>query len=155
MSTITKPGPGGATTTLREAKEDFGYVWLVYRKPPDPHPYWRIIQSHIELSEFGPAGTTVHLIGRKLPRQDYRNWRIIATFRHGDQVDGPVLDLDEDRGYAFGCADGRLKLAAGIQLGKHRVSYEPHSGPVAAGEAIGLLLAAILLAGFAIHTLLA
>jgi len=56
---------------------------------------------------------------------------------------------------AFGCADGRLKLAAGIQLGEQRVTYERALGTVRTGEAIGLLIAAILLAGFAIHALLA
>jgi hypothetical protein len=56
---------------------------------------------------------------------------------------------------AFGSTDGRLKVAAGIQIGDHRVQYERALSAPGAAEAIGLLIAAILVAGFAIHALLA
>ena len=56
---------------------------------------------------------------------------------------------------AFGCADGRLKVAAGIQLGELRVRYERALGAAGTAEAVGLLIAAVLLAGFAIRALLA
>lgn len=56
---------------------------------------------------------------------------------------------------AFGSTGGRLKVAAGIQVGEQRVRYERALGAAGTAEAVGLLIAAILLAGFAIHTLLA
>ncbi|HUY45165.1 MAG TPA: hypothetical protein VMV92_05515 [Streptosporangiaceae bacterium] len=56
---------------------------------------------------------------------------------------------------AFGCADGRFKVAGGIQIGEQRVRYERALGAPGTAEAVGLLIAAILLAGFAVHALLA
>jgi hypothetical protein len=56
---------------------------------------------------------------------------------------------------AFGSTDGRLKVAAGIQLGEQHIRYERALGAPGAAEAIGLLIAALLVAGFAIHALLA
>jgi hypothetical protein len=56
---------------------------------------------------------------------------------------------------ALGATNGRLKAAAGIQLGEQRVSYERALGAIGTTESVGLLIAAILLAGFAIHALLA
>lgn len=56
---------------------------------------------------------------------------------------------------AFGSTDGRLKVAAGIQFGEQRIRYERALGAVGNVEAVGLLIAAILLAGLAIHALLA
>ena len=56
---------------------------------------------------------------------------------------------------AFGCTDGRLKVGAGIQLGEQRVQYERALGALGTAEAVSLLIVALLLAGFAIHALLA
>lgn len=56
---------------------------------------------------------------------------------------------------AFGCTDGRLKVAAGMQIGELRVRYERALGAAGTAEAVGLLIAAILVAGYAIHALLA
>lgn len=56
---------------------------------------------------------------------------------------------------AFGRADGALKVAAGIQIGEQRVQYERALAAPGTAEAVGFLIAAVLLAGFAIHALLA
>lgn len=56
---------------------------------------------------------------------------------------------------AFGSVDGRFKVAGGFQIGEQRVRYERALGAPGTAEAVCLLIAAILLAGFAVHALLA
>jgi hypothetical protein len=56
---------------------------------------------------------------------------------------------------AFGCVDGSFKIAAGIQVGEQRVRYERTLGAPGTVEAAVLLIAALLVAGFAVHALLA
>lgn len=56
---------------------------------------------------------------------------------------------------AFGSIDGRFKVAAAVRFGGQGVRYERDLGAPGTVEAIGLLIAALLLAGVAIHALLA
>lgn len=71
------------------------------------------------------------------------------------EVAVPGLAHMPDWYLALGCTEGRLKIAGGIQVGEQRIQYERALGALETTEAVGLLIAAILLAGFAIHALLA
>jgi hypothetical protein len=91
MNAVTTK-PSNQTRSLREAKDNYAYVWLMRREPPDPDPFWRIIQSDRAVPEFGAAGAEAAL--QKYDGTSFRTWRIVAVFVNGKLTSGQA-DLDQ------------------------------------------------------------
>jgi hypothetical protein len=84
-------------------------------------------------------------------------WPREATLGTGGVMSGDVAlpgpAETPDWYLAFGSIEGRLKIAAGMRVGDQRVRYERALSVAGTAESVGLLIAAVLLGGYAIYAL--